>query len=297
MSLELSASSYFSHKFIDLMERYISMHNISLRSLLTFILFSVFWFFVFWHLAVLDAGASSNHASTSGTIKKRVEKPVRDAISIRQKTQKEQEKWLIEREKMLHELEQLDAENSQIETQCQGLEEEISRAKQRISLRESELKGIRQIAEDIQPFLNDTLEWLATETEQGLPFLIDERKKRMVRLREIMDDPAVPVSEKFRKIMEAMLIEAEYGTTVEVTRENITLSEEPVLVNVLRLGRLNLFYQTLDGNRCGVFDTATNRWLDLSMEHNREIRRAMDMALKRRPVELVILPVGRVSAK
>ena len=274
------------------MESYISMRTLSLHSLFAFILFSVFW-----HLAGVDAGASSNPASTSGTIKKRVEKPVRDAISIRQKTQKEQEKWLIEREKMLHELEQLDAENSEIETRCQGLEEGIAHAKQRISLRESELKGIRQIAEDIQPFLNDTLEWLMSETEQGLPFLIDERKKRMVRLREIMDDPAVSVSEKFRKIMEAMLIEAEYGTTVEVTRENITLAEEPVLVNVLRLGRLNLFYQTLDANRCGVFDTATNNWIDLSMEHNREIRLAMDMAFKRRPVELVILPIGRVSTK
>jgi len=254
-------------------------------------------FFVACNPAAGAGAALSTPSGDAATVKKHIEKPVRDSISIRQKTQKEREKWQADRQSMLRELEQLEAENSQLSAKCQSLDAEISAAGKRISLRAKELQGIRQIAEDIQPFLQETLEWLSAETEQGLPFLKAERKKRMVRLRDIMDDPAVSISEKFRKLMEALLIEAEYGTTVEVTRESIRLDEEPVVVNVLRLGRLNLFFQTLDESRCGVFEVAENRWKDLPVEHNRQIRLVMDMALKRRPVELVNLPVGRVAVK
>jgi len=250
-----------------------------------------------WHLVPAMPGAFAESSLHVSRVKNQVEKPVQDAISVRQKTQQEREKWLADREKMLKELEGLEAENSSLATLCQSLDEEVSSAEDRILLKERELQGIRQIKNDIQPFLHETLEWLSAETEQGLPFLSDERKKRMDRLRGIMDDPAVSISEKFRKIMETLLIEAEYGTTVDVGRKNITLSGEPVVVSVLRLGRLNLFYQTLDGSRCGVFDVALHRWKDLSREYNRDIRLAMDMALKRRPVELVNLPVGRVAVK
>lgn len=248
-----------------------------------------------WHMSARDVpAASSPHAVT---VKNHIEKPVHDAISIRQKTQKEREKWLADREKMLRDLERIEAENSSLSTRCRSLDADILTARKRISLREKELQGTRQIAEDIQPFLQETLEWLSEETEQGLPFLRAERKKRLDRLRDIMDDPAVSISEKFRKLMEALLIEAEYGTTVEVVKENITLAGEQVVVNVLRLGRLNLFYQTLDGNRCGVFEMAENRWKDLPVGHSRNIGLVMDMALKRRPVELVNLPLGRISVK
>ena len=227
-------------------------------------------------------------------VKKRVEKPVRDSISIRQDTQKVRAEWLSEKQKMLGEIERIEAENTELTTRREQLVAQVSSAKERIASKEKELKGIRQITENIHPFLKETLAWLEAETGEGLPFLTQERKKRVGRLRALLDDPDVPVSEKFRKIMEALLIEAEYGTNVEVTSQSILLSGEPVLVNILRLGRLNLFYQTLDGSVCGYFNVAENGWKELAREYNRNIKLAMDMALKRRPVELVNLPVGRM---
>ncbi len=240
---------------------------------------------------------SACFAADAGTVRRHVEKPVRDAIEIRQHTQKARKKWLEERQRLLEELKRLQTENEQLGTLRHQLEEKISSSRKRIAAKEEELRGIGQISKDIMPFLRETLAWLEKETQDGLPFLMEERQRRIGRLRNLMDDPEVPASEKFRKIMEAMLIEAEYGTTVEVTSESITLSGEPVLVNILRLGRLNLFYQTLDGNSCGFFNAAQDRWQELPRKYNRDITLAMDMARKRRPVEVVALPVGRIQGR
>ena len=227
-------------------------------------------------------------------VKNKVEKPVRDAISIRQDTQQKREEWMEERDTMLRELERLEKENQELTERRDQLASKVSATRERITNKENEHQGVKQISEDIRPFLEETLAWLASETKSGLPFLAKERRDRVTRLQALMDDPDVPVNRKFRKIMEALLIEAEYGTTVEVSNETIELDGEPVLVNILRLGRLNLFFQTLNGNRCGLYNMATSGWEELPREENRNIKMAADMALKRRPVEFVNLPVGRV---
>jgi len=227
-------------------------------------------------------------------VKNQVEKPIRNAISIRQDTQQNQETWMKERDNLLRELESLELENQEITVQRDQLAAQISDARERITHKKSELQGIRKIAEDIKPFLEETLAWLESETDRGLPFLEKERRERVTRLRVLMDDPDISINRKFRKIMESLFIEAEYGTTVEVNNDRVELEGEPVLVNVLRLGRLNLFFQTLDGNSCGFYNMATARWELLPEKDSRNIKMAVNMAQKRRSVELVNLPVGRV---
>jgi hypothetical protein len=74
----------------------------------------------------------------------------------------------------------------------------------------------------------------------------------------------------------------------------VDLEGEQVLVEVLRLGRLALFCRTLDGRTTGLFDVATERWRVLPGKFNRDIERAADIAAKRRPVELLRLPIGRI---
>ena len=230
-----------------------------------------------------------------GMVSERIEKPVRQSIDIRQETQRERARWLEEQQKMRQELERLETENSELSRRRDDLSSLVTETRARIAEKEQELKGLRQISEDMQPFLEDSFRWLEAEVSGGLPFLEKERSQRMARLRRLMDDPDVSLSEKFRKVMEALFVEAEYGITVEVNRESIMLSGEPVLVDVLRLGRLNLFYQTLDESGCGFYDSSSKTWEELPRKYGRNIKMALDMALKRRPVEFVRLPVGRLG--
>jgi hypothetical protein len=112
----------------------------------------------------------------------------------------------------------------------------------------------------------------------------------------LLADPGVTVSEKFRKTMEALMVEAEYGRTIEVYQETITMDSQPLLATIFRLGRIGLFYQTLDHSRSGMFDVATRTWIPLPPSFDNALEAAIDIGAKRQPVELLSLPLGRMAA-
>lgn len=80
---------------------------------------------------------------------------------------------------------------------------------------------------------------------------------------------------------------------MKVYREKIAVEDEAVLVDVFRLGRTALFFQTLDQETCGYRDTAAAQWVRLPRKANRGIRAAMEIRAKRRPADIVSLPLGR----
>ncbi|MBW2011938.1 MAG: DUF3450 family protein, partial [Deltaproteobacteria bacterium] len=75
---------------------------------------------------------------------------------------------------------------------------------------------ISRISEELIPYLEDVYNRLAALVENDPPFLREERQNRIKNLRKVLDDDQVSASEKFRKMTEALFVEAEYGNTVEV---------------------------------------------------------------------------------
>ena len=113
-------------------------------------------------------------------------------------------------------------------------------------------------------------------------------------LKEMMVDPKESEAEKFRRIFGALHIEAEYGSTVEVTQETIEFDGRQVLVDLFRLGRVSLFCQTIDKLISGVYDPAEGAWRVLPKTVNQDLADAIAMARLERTVELVDLPLGRI---
>jgi hypothetical protein len=95
-------------------------------------------------------------------------------------------------------------------------------------------------------------------------------------------------------IMEALQVETEYGRTVEVYQEAIDLNGEKIVVDILRLGRLSLFFQTPDGKLVGHYDRVTNKWVSLASRYRRDINKAVEIARRERSIDLVKLPIGRI---
>jgi hypothetical protein len=230
-------------------------------------------------------------------LSKQVKKPVREAIDTRQNTQKEEEKWRDERHKLVAVYEQLQHEQKQLQDRKELLQHQIIATKDRIALKAKQLEDIEQISTQIRPFLQELAGRLRQLVSGGMPFLTAERNQRMARLTGYLEDPEVSVSEKFRKAMETLLVEAEYGSTIEVYQQTIELDNAPSLVNVFRLGRISLFYQTLDRKRCGFYDVAAADWRPLPAAFNRSIQTAVEIGAKRRPVELLTLPLGRMAGR
>ncbi len=63
-------------------------------------------------------------------------------------------------------------------------------------------------------------------------------------------------------------------------------------MNIFRLGRVALFYQSLDKKQAGWFDREKRQWEPLPDKYAREISRALEIAEKKRTPELLDLPIG-----
>ena len=130
-----------------------------------------------------------------------------------------------------------------------------------------------------------------------MPFLEGERELRIAGLRELMQRPEVPTSEKYRRVSEAYQIELDYGHTIEAYEGEITVDGEARTVNFLRFGRLGLYYMTLDGLEIGFFNKATDQWEVLPNEYLQSLDRAIRIARKQLPPDLIRLPVPAPEAR
>ena len=236
----------------------------------------------------------SQAAAENNTTDKKIIHPVGQSIDIRQDTQQAQEKWRAEQEKLIAKYDQLQSEQTRLEEHHVQLQEYVAAARNRVALKEKQLADIEQISSKIGPFCDDVIQALDQLLSQGTPFLIQERQRRVDSLKRLMGDPAVSTSEKYRKVMEALLIEAEYGFTIEAYQETIAIGGQSILADIFRLGRISLFFQSLDRQQCGFYNPAQHLWQPLPPSFNPQIQSAIDIAAKRKPVELLALPLGRM---
>jgi hypothetical protein len=162
--------------------------------------------------------------------------------------------------------------------QIEGLERRISSA--------------AMVGREVTPLMLRMIAALESFIRLDVPFLPEERSKRVARLRRMMDRSDVADSEKYRRILEAYQVENEYGRTIEAYRGKLKLGGGPQrTVDFLRVGRVTLIYQTLDGRQAGVWDQARGEWRTLSSEHRNSIRKGLRIARKQMAPDLLRLPV------
>jgi Protein of unknown function (DUF3450). len=157
------------------------------------------------------------------------------------------------------------------------------------------IKEAARIHEELQSYLETVVTRLEGWIKKDVAFLSEERTDRLASIKEMLDRQDKPLAEKYRRVMEALQIETEYGRTVEVYQKTIELEEKPRLVDVLRVGRLSLFCRTPDGKLAGAFDQRNQKWAVLPSKYRREINKAADVAGRRRTIELTKLPIGRLT--
>jgi hypothetical protein len=96
--------------------------------------------------------------------------------------------------------------------------------------------------------------------------------------------------------MEAFQVENEYGNTIEAYKGNIVLNGTTSSVNFLRLGRVALYYQRLDGSETGFWNKEEKRWQTLPADYRNAIRDGLRIARKEAAPDLLTLPVPAPEA-
>lgn len=222
-----------------------------------------------------------------------LQKQVKNSITQVQKFQAKAEAWADERDSYINEIRELKQLKRWLTHQQSKYKTYIQKEQTAVEELKRKKKETEQIKIALEPFLDDVLVRLREFIEKDLPFLPDERQKRLVFLKDSLDNYHVGLAEKTKRILEALQVEASYGGTVERTETTINVNNSPIQVNLFRLGRLGLFYQSLDKKQVGWFSRKTAQWEPLPVKYNKTLHRAIEIAEKKRTPELLNLPVGK----
>jgi len=156
--------------------------------------------------------------------------------------------------------------------------------------------GDQDLERDLEPALDAMLERLRAFVATDLAFLPEERAARLDTLAHTLGDYALPVSERLRRFLEALQVEAAYGSRVEAEDATIELDDATVGGRVLRLGRAAAFFLSRDGDCVARLLPGNPTWERLSGGRRDDVREALRNALEmldhHRVFELVALPVG-----
>lgn len=202
-----------------------------------------------------------------------------------EKLDDESRKMLEEYRLLTQQLERTTLANEDLQTKLDQQAVEIERISQ-------ELEEIDHMRSDIDPLMSQMLETLGKLIARDTPFLAEERLIRQNSLEEAFEEKRGEISERYRQLLEAYQIEADYGRNIEAYQAQLDQQDgNQKMVDFLRLGRVALFYQTLDGKQGGVWDNQQRSWLRLESGDMAELTRAIRIARKQLPPDLMALPL------
>ncbi len=171
------------------------------------------------------------------------------------------------------------------------LEQLDTSQRQRIESLNRQIAQARITRQRILPLMRSMVDALENFVVLDLPFHQEERIGAVLQLQQRLDRAEISLSARFRLLLEAYQIEQDYSGSVEAWRGPLSIGGETFSVEYLRLGRVALFYQSLDRKSSAYWNRDTQSWLPLEAEHNRSLSRAMRVARSQTAPQLLALPL------
>jgi hypothetical protein len=158
-------------------------------------------------------------------------------------------------------------------------------------IRES-IDNVQFVERQILPLLTRMIDGLEQFVALDVPFLAEERNSRVANLTTVLERADVTAAEKFRVVMEAWQIENDYGRTIEAYTDELVIDGNTREVDVLRIGRVALLYQTPDGQVSGSWDTQSGGWVEVDSSYRNAIRNGIRLARNQIGPDLLLLPIS-----
>ncbi len=234
--------------------------------------------------ATLLVGAAQAQELLENTVDKESKINTDAAASQRRISQLAQQTTdlISEYRKVVRETESLKIYNDQLEKVVTDQRAEV------VSIN-NQLEGLESTNRGVVPLMLEMIDTLDQIVEADMPFRLEERRERVLKLRDMMDQADVTTSEKYRRIMEAYQGELEYGRTTEAYSEALPTTGQTV--EFLRIGRTLLVFQTSDQETTGWFNPSTRAYEDLPEKYRLEVKEGLAIARNEKAPTLVVLPV------
>jgi len=186
------------------------------------------------------------------------------------------------------ELEGLTVYNQQMQSQLDNQVAELTQIAESMT-------QVSVIERQISPLMARMITTLESFVALDVPFLTQERSKRINDLKTMMTRADIAVSEKFRRVLEAYQIEVDYGRTIEAYSGKIAIDGQQMDVDFLRIGRISLVYQTRDGSKLGLWHQQSEQWQPLSQDYRQGINKALRIARKQLSPDLIFVPLAQTA--
>ncbi len=153
------------------------------------------------------------------------------------------------------------------------------------------IQGSQGLGQEIGGMLKPMVDALDRFVKGDLPFHLDDRVTSVNNLKNLLNSGEASNSAIFRSIMDIYTVELEYGNSYEAYKDTQDVGGNQVEVDMLRIGRVGLYYQTSDQATSAMWDNTNKTWKILPDSANRDIRKAIKVAAKTTAPELLNLPL------
>lgn len=209
---------------------------------------------------------------------------------------KQNEKEIAEVDKKLKEKQQIYSallkENEGLSVYIKQLEKQIEGQRKESEKIELAIVQTAQMERQIIPLMLRMTDSLESLVKVDLPFKKQDRLQKIESLKATIDRSDVSVAEKYRKVLEMYQNEINYGRSIEAYRDEIEIEGQKQQVDILRIGRLSLIYQSLNGENIGSWDQEANTWQNLESAYKSKVEQAIRIAREQAAPALIKVPLS-----
>jgi hypothetical protein len=176
------------------------------------------------------------------------------------------------------------------------MRKQIERQEERLKEIDKTMKEAQVMQRQVPPFTRRMLAGIEKSIELDMPFHLAERKERIAFAKAAIDNPTVSPAEGLRQVLETFNVEMEYGRKLDSYKDTIEIEGQQREVNVLRVGRLALVYQSSDRSLTGAWDNKKQEWVPLDNSYRNPTRKGLRIANRLATVDMLELPIQNAEA-
>ena len=194
---------------------------------------------------------------------------------------------------LLQEFKQVNKQIESLRVYNSQLERQIDSQKQMMSELKESIENATIIERGISPLMLSMLKGIEDFIALDTPFKKEQRQGAIDDLYVNMDSAKFSAAEKFRQILEVYDIESEYSLSLESYRDMVDINADgsEVEVEMLRVGRVALMYQTKDKSQTGAWNKEAGAWETLGSEYRRPVDQGIRIAKKLSPQDVMEMPI------
>ncbi|MGM0634215.1 MAG: DUF3450 domain-containing protein [Pseudomonadota bacterium] len=177
------------------------------------------------------------------------------------------------------------------------LSDQVERQETLLASMEEQIEAAAQLANEEEspliPLMEEMISSLESFIETDFPFELEDRREEITNARNLVDNEDASIQQKFNRLLDVYRAEVEYASTLDAYEEEvIDFNGSELEVNIVRVGRVALAFQSLDRTVTGYWDKNARQWVEGDPgDYRTAIDRAYRVASSELAAEMLNLPI------